>query len=214
MCILRSLFLLSLLFLGLSFTNGKQDKYIRWKQGNKLVWEDFQGTLDTKLINNVSAQKDSVQIKGDTTVTFRYETEAYCYHQISFRSNYKGDTLRFVVETLFDKSKSWTKSNSDHILNHEQRHFDLAEICARHFRKCISDSVNSYNERSQKIMFERYANENTVAQKEYDSITNHSININEQLAYNTQIDSELNVLSNYASSQIKKYCPQPKRMRK
>ncbi len=196
--------------LSLSLTKKEGEQYIRWDSNRPLIWNDFQGKLDANIVLQNPVQGDQIIEEADRKTIIHTEMDAYCYHQINFMARYYGDTVTYEVKTLFDKSKSWTNSTSAYILNHEQRHFDIGEVHARRFRKFLADSMNAYDAARQKLVFNRFINDNLEAQKEYDSITNHSINVDQQLRYNQEIDSLLNAYSAYSEIQVKKYSPQKK----
>jgi len=195
-----------------AFTSKESDNFILWNPAIKLTWEDFQGRADSAILKKNNTLEDQLIIEGNKSTFIHTETEAYCAHKVSFSASYKGDTIVFEVKNYFDKRKSWKKTNSEYILNHEQRHFDIAEVCARKFRKLLKDSVNSFDQASQKAMFNRFSLEDKYEQELYDSITSHSMNIEAQTNYNIKIDSLLNAYKENAEIIVKKYAPQPKRI--
>ncbi|GBL35585.1 hypothetical protein EMGBS15_11800 [Filimonas sp.] len=204
----RALFVLLLLeIIGTSFAGNDDRQTILWSRNRPLVWSDFQGKLDAKIVAQNPVEGDQVIEDGNRTTIIHTEMDAYCYQQIEFMSKYYGDTVTYEVKTLFNVAKSWTNSTSDYILNHEQRHFDLGEVYARKLRKYLRDSLTGYESSVQNKIFTRYINENQEAQKRYDSLTNHSINSEAQLNYNLQIDSLLNAYEDCAAIQVKKYAP-------
>jgi hypothetical protein len=155
---------------------------IQWNSGRKLSWDDFLGTVDN-----------------------HYPADALTYttHQSSFRAFGIGN--RFHVESdvvcCFIKSKSWVKeeAKTDYLLNHEQRHFDIAEAGAREFRKNLKaahfTSENFQNE-VQKITREIDEKYKKI-QAEYDKETNHSRIEEKQKEWNSKIDSMLKNLEVY-----------------
>ena len=48
--------------------------------------------------------------------------------------------IMYNIEAILVKSKSALKSESKYALNHEQKHFDVAELYARKFRKKMSET--------------------------------------------------------------------------
>jgi hypothetical protein len=208
MKILRALFALIFVAGILSFSSLNDPRFIEWKQDHKLMWSDFMGNFDSKLFSTGTRSSDRIVQQGDSTFTYHTEMDAYCYHQISFNSNYFGDTIAFDVKTLFDRTKSWTQTNSTYILNHEQRHFDLAELHARKFRKYLMDSVHSFDPKKMQSDFQRYSNIMEQDENNYDALTQHSIDVNEQERFNQSIDSGLNALAAYSNTHITVYVPQ------
>ena len=205
--------LLLMLLLGQSFAPKVDNRLILWGANVTLTWDDFQGKFDVNVAKKNPLEPDKiVEENGRRTVT-HVEMDAYCFHQISFASRYAADSITFEVKTMFDKSKSWKNTNSEYILNHEQRHFDLGEVYARKFRKYLYDSVNAYNEAAQNKMFNRFLDEDNESQRQYDSVSNHSINQNGQLEWNIRIDSLLNAYADFANPIVKKHVIQTRKKR-
>jgi len=202
--------LISLLLLAiviLAFAPKDEKHLLLWNENRKLTWDDFQGKRNERIISESNIPQDQVIQEGNRKIVIHTETDAYCYHQLNFSSRYKDDTIIFDVKNMFDKSKSWKNSESAYILNHEQRHFDIAEVYARKFRKYLTDNVNTFNSVTQNKLFNDFFEEEKVAQKKYDTETNHSINEGEQMRYDIEIDSLLNEYSAYTDFRVKKYAP-------
>jgi len=208
-----SVILLLMLLLGQSFVPKKDNHFILWGANVTLTWDDFQGKFDVNVAKKNPLEPDKVIEEHGRRTVSHIEMDAYCFHQISFVSRYAGDSITFEIKTMFDKSKSWKNTNSEYILNHEQRHFDLGEVYARKFRKYLYDSVNTYNEALQNKMFNRFLVEDNESQRLYDSVSNHSINQNGQLEWNSRIDSLLNAYADFANPIVKKYVMQTRKKR-
>jgi hypothetical protein len=91
--------------------NDSQD-LIEWNEYYSLTWEDFQGTPDKQAIGDAGT---AVQIKA--------------------KPFYVKDQVQYDVEALFNRKKSWSRGKSESLLQHEQLHFDIAELYARKIRK-------------------------------------------------------------------------------
>ncbi len=118
---------------------------------------------------------------------------------IYISSNWSGDnisiSLDVVITTTFDRSRSFFKDEGKnaYILNHEQRHFDITAIEACKLITAIKNyhfTLANYEEELSTI-YQKYQNENTERQQQYDDETNHSINKMQQEAWNKKIDTEL-----------------------
>lgn len=107
-------------FIGFTSVRNSNDDYIYWDPERKLVWEDFQGSVD----------RTQPHIEALTASTIEVSS-----------SYYKNEVPKFNVVSFFIKSQSWTKTNSEFTLEHEQLHFDITEIHARKLRKAI-DSLS------------------------------------------------------------------------
>lgn len=200
----NKLFLLLLTILCLQAFKPEKTSRILWSESRKLNWSDFQGKQEKKIIDAFHLPKDSVIITDQDTTRIHVESEAYCYHEIQFNSKALGNALTYEVRTYFIPAHSWTKTSSEYVLDHEQRHFDLAEVSARKFRKYLSDSVSTSNQKELQRVFNMFHADDKAMQEAYDSITQHSINHEEQFRYDAQIDSMLNAYAEFAPVQIKK----------
>src|SRR3954464_14720897 len=81
------------------------DNLIEWSPARKLTWSDFKGKPDP-LSDNAALT--------NSTINFEYGiTEKGFTHSIKCR---------------FNKNLSWGRIKNEYILNHEQGHFDIAEI--------------------------------------------------------------------------------------
>ena len=89
----------------------------------------------------------------------------------------------------------------------------MGEVYARKFRKYLHDSVNAYNEAAQNKMFNRFLDEDNESQRQYDSVSNHSINQKGQLEWNIRIDSLLNAYADFANPIVKKQVIQTRKKR-
>lgn len=177
---------------------------ILWSESRKLTWDDFKGKQEKKIIQTLRLPKDSMIITERDTTRIHIESEAYCYHEIQFNSKSLGNAITYEVRTYFIPAHSWTQTSSEYVLDHEQRHFDLAEVCARKFRKHLSDSVSTSNQKELQRVFNLFHADDMAMQQAYDSITQHSMDHEAQFRYDAQIDSLLNAYAEYAPIQIKK----------
>jgi hypothetical protein len=154
----------------------KQDS-IPWNKNYRLKWSDFKGKPDT-LSKEDAACAASIYVKG-------------------FRD--KG-LPNFLVYNSFMKNDAWTRdSTSVMLLQHEQLHFDIAEVYARKIRKAVDSlrrkqikTINSYSVEITKLlsMFE-------MTGKLYDEQTSHGIYGNQQSEWRQKILKELEALNDY-----------------
>nr|WP_294938398.1 hypothetical protein [uncultured Flavobacterium sp.] len=96
------------------------DDQILWDSSRKLVWEDFKGDVDASMPKIEALTASIIEVSS---------------------SYYENEVPKFNVYSYFVKSKSWTKTDSESTLEHEQLHFDITEIYARKIRKSF-DSLN------------------------------------------------------------------------
>lgn len=129
---MRNCLILSFLILNqFSFSQVKveNDSIIIWNKDRKITWNDFLSEnkiSDHKYRDHAAALIVSIQI---------YPKEMYCWDI---------DNLKVVAQ--MNKNKSWAKFKTDEVLNHEQTHFDLAELYARMIRKEIVKFINENEE--------------------------------------------------------------------
>ena len=157
---MRIFILLTVMILGaVGFAFADKKNELRWRKGYSLVWADFQGSVDRASDHHASTHSG-----------VRY----------SYKWSLKNDELimRFDVESLFDRSKSWVnkEKRTKTLLAHEQLHFDITEIHARLLRKAFKDATwdnDNFKEEVKEI-----ANKNKVTrlkmQDDYDEETAHS----------------------------------------
>lgn len=156
------------------------DPYIRWKEGDRLTWKQFQG----------KGRKNSPEAARTTS-------------SINFSYTFDGDkTVKFEAFAAFHLKESWVKKGKEgpHLLEHEQRHFDVTEWFVRKLRKEVSNHrftrrrlASDYDR-----LFEDAHAELQQMQRQYDRETRHSLNKEEQAKWEKRIDRELRALSKYS----------------
>lgn len=161
--------LLSLLF-SLLFVVDSNDNLIEWRPNIRLTWEDFKGIPDYEN-ENIALTNTSIQLEY----------------------GYDKNSLEFTVKCRFDKSKSWVKVKNNNVLDHEQLHFDIAELFARKLRRQLKDYkfnkktvADDVNQIYMKIMEEQHN-----MQLIYDEETDHSRLEEKQAEWEKRIESFL-----------------------
>lgn len=158
------------------------EKQIEWSKNRKLTWNDF---------------------KGKVVLYQPFDAESHC--GFGFKSNVVklfGKTTMKITNT-FDCNSSWVSpksKNNNKLLEHEQLHFDLSEIYARHLRKKLFEKKLSYfnvvNE-SNKIFYEVF-DLYKERQNLYDTETKHGTEEIAQKKWKETIQNELNELEAYS----------------
>lgn len=99
--------------------------------------------------------------------------------------------LNIGVYTFFTKSDSWRKPhiNSEYHLLHEQHHFDITRLGAEKFIAEIQKAKFTKGNYVTLLtsIFDNVYKENSELQHLYDQETNHSINVQKQLEWNSKI---------------------------
>lgn len=174
---------LSLSFFSASPPEERSKAYIYWDQ-RALTWADFKG----------SAPGSSKFI-------------ALTHSAIKLDFGGEGKNIWFTIESIFYPKKSWKKKGvDDHILKHEQGHFDITEIYSRVLRKTLSETkfkkYDTIGDEVQRI-FNSNFNACEKLQDAYDKETDHSKIKDEQYRWNTKISSMLDSLSTHTETELK-----------
>ncbi len=167
-----------LILLPLFFAGSADDNLIEWSPARKLKWEDFKGTPNP-------ASTNAALTNSSITVEFGY--------------NHKG--LTHSIKCRFNKQLSWGRIKNDYILNHEQGHFDIAEIHARLLHKALLAYTFNANTVSNDVnkIYTDVMKMHTDTQQLYDQETNHSIDSATQRAWDTKIATMLKDNEEFAS---------------
>ncbi|SEO86451.1 protein of unknown function [Mucilaginibacter gossypiicola] len=103
--------------------------------------------------------------------------------------------VRISMKVFLPKSAAWVKpeGRTTFALNHEQRHFDIVAIVARHFKQALMAMklpVDNYDGYINVQYLDSYREMNQL-QEQYDNETNHGTNQYYQQEWNTKIDGLL-----------------------
>ncbi|WP_413666829.1 hypothetical protein ACEN9X_20135 [Mucilaginibacter sp. Mucisp86] len=103
--------------------------------------------------------------------------------------------VRISMKVFLPKSAAWVKpeGRTAFALNHEQRHFDIVKVVARHFKQALIAMklpVDNYDGYINVQYLDSYREMNLL-QEQYDNETNHGTNQYYQQEWNTKIDGWL-----------------------
>lgn len=173
-----------LLFCGFLFFQ-QDEPVISWSETYKLSWADFK----SKPNNNESTA--AITASG---ITFGF----------SITQTDKNQVLSFTseVHAHFYPKQSWYKveQTDDHVLGHEQLHFDITELYARKFRERIGKLKVSNNIRRElKGVHQSINKELAEIQNAYDNETDYSRNYETQAKWVAFVKTELEKLAKYKS---------------
>jgi hypothetical protein len=136
------------------------DTIIPWNKSYKLKWEDFRGELNPNVFAYaVTSYKIDIIPEH---VSVDAHDNILNYQDLDVRAN-------------FYKNQSWTVSKDLELLNHEQLHFDIAELYARKIRDRFSE-LKALKEKRFSMYWNAYSklwNACRQLQKNYDLETNH-----------------------------------------
>jgi len=156
---------------------------IFWKEDKKLTWDNFKSPVNKKKNPDVAA---------------------YTHCGWEFYSTKSSDPQKPVIitiKTLFHEDKSWKDANRmDHdILLHEQKHFDIAELFVRKFRKIVAEKIRTSGDYNKyfRTIYDGISADYKNFQMAYDRDTRHGLDKEKQTEYNTTISQELDNLKSY-----------------
>ncbi|WP_241147983.1 hypothetical protein [Lacinutrix jangbogonensis] len=156
-----------------------------WHENHKLKWTDFEGEPD------MDSSAAAVTASG---ITFSYSIQ---------KSSTDGITgFQTKAFAHFYPEESWCKKDiiDNHILKHEQFHFNITELNVRYFREKVSKLKISSSIENQLDDLNNQINENLgKMQKLYDAESNYSINKECQARWVIFVKKELKRLEKYKS---------------
>lgn len=156
---------------------------ISWNENYKLTWQDFKG--------KPNLETDAVAVTA-SGITFGYSIK---------KSSTKGITgFQTTVFAHFYPEHSWCKKDDvdNHVLAHEQLHFDITELNVRYFREKISKLKVSNNIADVLNGIHEETNEELSAmQQRYDNESEYSINKEGQSKWSTFVGEELKRLKQF-----------------
>lgn len=177
----KAILIVSIFFLAMILPN---DEVIIWNEDVKLSWKDF------RAVPNENREEAALTASG---ITFEFSVKETNNTIVDFNAK---------VLAHFYPDKSWyvKDRSNDHILNHEQVHFDITELHVRKFRKRIDRlKVNDQIKKELRSLHQTINTELAVMQAKYDLETDHSIKKDSQEQWNQYIQEELIKLDTYKS---------------
>jgi len=166
-----------LAFTSLSFAQDKKDELIDWSAIRRLTWDDYKG-------------------KPDPNSDAAASTTSY----LGIEYNFSNNKITYKIACKFSKNLSWGFAKTDHILGHEQGHFDITEIFARKLNKLTGEyrfNKNSFQQDLKKI-YDDIQDEKEELQNQYDNETDYSRNKEKQAEWLVKISKILEEYKNYA----------------
>ncbi|WP_106917108.1 hypothetical protein [Chryseobacterium aurantiacum] len=160
----------TLYFIFLLFTQPLLCQDIEWSEERKLDFSDFKRISFTE--DGFSSAESSVAIN------FRIVSTSIWTGKIKIK-----------IFAVFNSENSWFRkeqSSNIYVLNHEQKHFDVAYAFATQLQKTVDKEIRGitdFNNRFQKLYDKAFA-EYIAFQTKYDLDTGHGSNLEEQIKYN------------------------------
>ncbi|MEQ8908328.1 MAG: hypothetical protein RIC95_03990 [Vicingaceae bacterium] len=159
---------------------------IYWSDWYRLEWNDFQG-----------------EVEGDESVA-ALSSIALPYN---LTSDGEGEVI-VDVNVCFIKDESWAKEKQKNtvLLQHEQLHFDIAELHRRKVIKALLEAnltKDNYRDRIHNIMARFWKKQYREMQERYDKETNYSQFFKGQIEWNKFIEQELRNYADYTYTELK-----------
>ncbi|NML20675.1 DUF922 domain-containing Zn-dependent protease [Pseudoflavitalea sp. G-6-1-2] len=162
----------------------QQVSSIPWNESRKLTWTDFLAKPDP--VSGNAAMTNSV---------------------INIEFNIDDTSLDYTISCRFDKNRSWVKVRTAPVLQHEQGHFDIAEIYARKLNKEMK--ALSFNAATIKndvnVIYDKIMAVYQQVQHQYDQETDFSRNKPKQAEWLAKIAADIKSLeahAGYATTQV------------
>ncbi|WP_241310244.1 DUF922 domain-containing protein [Chryseobacterium arthrosphaerae] len=158
---------------------------IMWQEEQKLVWDNFKSPVNRKNNPDVAAYTN-------------------CGWEFSVvKSSNPKSPVTIKIQAIFNEDKSWkdVKKINDYILLHEQKHFDIAELFVRKFRKAVAEKISTSGDYNKyfKTIYNAISIDYKNFQISYDKDTRHGMDKEKQAEYNAAISQELDNLKSYQS---------------
>ena len=131
-----------------------------------------------------------------------YGNERFAYVVTSIESEIDDKTV--TIQSFFHPSRSFVykkNTNSKELLTHEKYHIKITELFARKAKEKIS-KLNKLDEKKIEVIIRQAEQDERTFQKQYDYDTFHSYVLNEQKKYEKEVDSLLNLLTEYKEPKI------------
>ena len=158
---------------------------IYWSDWYRLEWSDFIGEAD-----------EGATVAALSSIGLPYK----------YASDGEGE-LKLSIDVCFLKKESWSKVDlrNNLLLQHEQIHFDIAELHRRKIVKAVleaSFTKKNYKETLKGIINKIWKEDYKVMQDKYDKESGFSKIIKEQINWNKFIDQELKNYKEYSFNEL------------
>lgn len=158
---------------------------IYWSDWYKLEWSDFEASP-----------------KEETTVA--------ALSSIGLPYSYTSDgeaVMNLTINVCFIKNESWSKpaERNKVLLQHEQLHFDIAELHRRLIVKKVLEAnftKSNYKEKLNEIINTVWRKDYKMMQNRYDKDTNFSNVIKEQINWNKYVSQQIRNLEDYDYTEV------------
>jgi len=185
--IMRKLIFLFLILPLLSFAQEENEDTDRiyWSDWYRLEWSDFEGEEQTD---------DKVAALSSIGLPYGFTTDGE-------------GILNVNINVCFIRSESWYKRAQENnvLLQHEQLHFDIAEMHRRMIVKELLETnftKSNYKEKLEEIIDRIWTRDYRHSQDKYDLETAYSRMIKPQINWNKYISQQLRNLEEYSFTEL------------
>lgn len=158
---------------------------IYWNDWYRLEWSDF-----------TAEPKDQATVAALSSIGLPYK----------YTTDGEG-VLNLSINVCFLKNESWSieEQRNNLLLQHEQIHFDIAELHRRKIVKAVLDAnftKSNYKETLNDIIDRVWRKEYKEMQNKYDKETNFSKVIKQQINWNKYVHQQLRNIEDYTFTEI------------
>lgn len=143
---------------------------IQWSPDRKLDFKDF--------TNTIHEEDDSTGAESYVGIDFKIVSNSIWTGRIKIK-----------IFAVFHPEKSWFNKkylSDNYVLNHEQKHFDIAHAYANKLQSIVDNKIkgtNDFNNNFQNL-YDEHFREYLEFQSKYDLDTEHGANVEQQNKYN------------------------------
>jgi len=145
-----------------------------WSASRRLAWNDYLGRPDTMS-----------------------QASALTVYLLGVEHGCSGGVFSFRVAVMFQPQRSWTKSATPRLLDHEQGHFDLGEVQARRLRRALGSLKEPCDLPAAELndLTSKYVIEDAERQQRYDQETIYGLDGTRQAFWEADIRKQLKELA-------------------
>ena len=145
-----------------------------WSASRRLAWNDYLGRPDTMS-----------------------QASALTVYLLGVEHGCSGGVFSFRVAVMFQPQRSWTKSATPRLLDHEQGHFDLGEVQARRLRRALGSLKEPCDLPAAELndLTSKYVIEDAERQQRYDQETIYGLDGTRQGIWEADIRKQLKELA-------------------
>ncbi len=182
--------LLSIVFISISLFGISQEN-----ETNKIIWSDWY-RLEWSDFSLITESETESKIAALSSIGLIHE----------FVSDGEA-SMTITINVCFIKDESWSKEELQNkvLLQHEQLHFDIAELHRRMIVKQLMKAEftkSNYEQKLKDIINNIWKNSYRKMQDKYDKETNYSRVFKAQINWNKFVSQQLRNLEDYAFTEI------------